>query len=521
MKEIFAEEKKILKELSKNVPKEEPEETVDVVNNSEDSNLQLLDSLPILQLSDISSEIERVEYARKIMINGIPVKYISQPTNGITYLRIKFDILDIPLHLRQLFPLYAEIAPLLGTLKHSHQLFSDQKDLNFVSNLFLDTFVSSNIISIDSHSEQMVLEMGFIDRNLHNAFDLLTEFLTQIDFKDYERTTSVIQKSAKRRADSLNRNGLIYAISLAESSITSAANSFEKLSVLNHDCYLATLLQNSLSMKKVIDDVIDRFEEIHKFLMQKQRMSILVHTSDLNNATEIDDRLELLINGLSIEFDTFSKNRPNYEIEKFEPFLYQAYLTVPGPLNHVIESYMGVPLMDKSYPSLLVLSELMTHKILRHELCEKSSALDAGCKVDARTGTISFYSNRDPENLKTFNTFEKSMQRVSSENFDEKYIQQAKLSTFSKVDAPIPPHQKGLAMFLNDITNEMRQKMRKDILNVSKEDILRANEDFLIKPLEKGLSSRVVIGNEKIEKTILTEAGWKIHRPLKLVSDNQ
>ncbi|CAG9328104.1 PITRM1_1 [Blepharisma stoltei] len=523
MKNWLEEEKNNIEKLEIVKEENKEEEEIDEGSlekvNTQNTEIQALNSLPTLLPTDVGIEVEKIEYAKTHEINGIPLKFILQPTNGITYIRIKFDVIDLPVDLGGLFPLYTELVSKLGTSKYPYETFEKMKELYTISGLNLDPFISCDLNTIDRHTEQLLLEIGSLDHNLHNAFDILSDFLIQPNFNDYERLTSEIQKSTKKRADGLNRDGLAYAISLSASSITSAANSYEKLQTLNHDCNLASLIQNSLSTKKVIDDVIFRLKQIHSFLMQKGRISILIHSSDLSQSAEIIERFELLTNALSIEYPKFNEKIEKITLERFEPFLYQIYFTLPMQVNHVVETYMGTSLLNKDYPALLVLSELMTLNILNHELREKGGAYDAGCRVNPSNGTITIFSHRDPNNLKVYNAFEKSIQAYSSGEFGDNKIDEAKLATFAKVDKPLPAYQKGLAMFINNVTNEMRQSMREQILEVKRDDLIRVNHDYLMKPLEKGLSSRIIFGVEKVEKTVLREAGWIVQRPIEIVSD--
>lgn len=74
------------------------------------------DVLPCLELTDIAKTIEKTSY-HKEMVNGklifyysnylfikikdVPVRLYDQPTNGLTFLRVKFELNDMTPYIRQ------------------------------------------------------------------------------------------------------------------------------------------------------------------------------------------------------------------------------------------------------------------------------------------------------------------------------------------------------------------------------------------------------------------------------------
>lgn len=43
---------------------------------------------------------------------------------------------------------------------------------------------------------------------------------------------------------------------------------------------------------------------------------------------------------------------------------------------------------------------------------------------------------------------------------------------------------------------------------------MRCANDYLLVPLSKGLTSRVIFGTEDVEKTELRKLGWMVARPI-------
>ena len=193
------------------------------------NSVQSLNVLPTLTLADVAPHMEQVSYAKTIQVDQIPVHFILQPTNGLTYLRIKSNISELPLDLRELVPLYVELFNIIGTKAHNSSEFDHLKESFTVSGFPCSSTVSSLKDSIESHRETLTFTMSFLERNTEKLFDLLTESLTQINFSDHSQLSRQIQAIVKTRVDQMMGSGVDWAVSLAASSLTSAANSYELL----------------------------------------------------------------------------------------------------------------------------------------------------------------------------------------------------------------------------------------------------------------------------------------------------
>ena len=147
-------------------------------------------------------------------------------------------------------------------------------------------------------------------------------------------------------------------------------------------------------------------------------MSFLVHTSAEALDERIIDRLGFLFNSLSLEYSHFHQKTPKLPVDPFYPFIYQAYFTIPGESNYLVESFKGVSFVHEDYAKLTVLSELMSSNMLLTEVKERGGAYEAGMVNDPHKATISLFSSRDPNGLATFNAFEKAIQSCSRAEFE-------------------------------------------------------------------------------------------------------
>lgn len=484
-----------------------------IVNNSENTDI-----LPALDIKDLNVNQNILKFTSETSISGVKVKYLLAPTNGLTYIRLKSNILDLPDSLRDLLPLYRTIINHLGTAKRGHNEFNSLKQKYTVSGITTSFISSSSLESLDTHSEQFVFKIAFLDRNLDNAFEIFEEFLTQVSFEDTENLTNLIQIDVKNRSDGLLDSGNLFGASLASSSLTAAGNSYEPLRVLKHDCLLAAQLLTSLSKsKKIVNDVSTKLRNIHSFILNKSAIELLVHTNNNEIQSLIDERLQFLENSLRLSYPLFELPRVPLDLPQFQPFVYQAYFTLPIEWNYVNEAFLACHYLSEDFPALKILSELIN-------LSAYSEKSLVTANMDPFKGSFVLSTYRDPENLKTFNLFEKIIWAVTEGKSTEHDIKKAKIATFTKLDSPTAVYEKGLEHFLygkiyKGLDSDAWKNFRKNLTQVSRADLLKVAEKYLAKPLERGLSSKVVFGKEDVNKKELKDAGWVVQPPIEIISN--
>lgn len=77
------------------------------------------------------------------MIGNVKVHFYDQPTNGISYVRIKANLKNLPAHLRLFLPMFAEVLGDIGTKNYRYDTFNN-KMLNCMSGLEVNIDKFSN-----------------------------------------------------------------------------------------------------------------------------------------------------------------------------------------------------------------------------------------------------------------------------------------------------------------------------------------------------------------------------------------
>lgn len=167
------------------------------------------------------------------------------------------------------------------------------------------------------------------------------------------------------------------------------------------------------------------------------------------------------------------------------------------PVNYCSKAVLTVPYTNPDFAKLRVLANLLSAKYLHSEIREKQGAYGGGAQLK-ENGVFTFYSYRDPENLKTLDTFDNSAKWLEGEldKITPQDILEAKLKVFQAVDAPIPPSSKGLREFLLGLTSDILQRHRAEVMTVNKDDLRRVSEKYLATK-KHSLCGKVVLGPKK------------------------
>ncbi|KAF4506754.1 hypothetical protein G6O67_006805 [Ophiocordyceps sinensis] len=75
-------------------------------------------------------------------------------------------------------------------------------------------------------------------------------------------------------------------------------------------------------------------------------------------------------------------------------------------------------------------------------------------------------------------------------------LEEAKISVFQSVDEPRAVNQEGMSKFLSGVTEEMKQKKREQLLDVTQGQVKEAAQKYLVEAMDKG-DERVAFLGEK------------------------
>lgn len=466
------------------------------------TNTENLDCLPTVHVSDISREAKR-NPLRHDTVGDVKVQWREAPTNGLTYFRAINTIDNLPDDLRELMPLFADSIMRLGTKDTTMEQLEDQIKLK-TGGVSVGYHSAASPLDYTQAKEGIALTGMALDRNVPAMFDILRKLVAETDFDSPDaprRIRQLLQASADGLVNDIASSGHQFARAYAESGLTRAAWLSQQVGGLSQVKLITSLANRPESDN--LADVIDKLKRIQKLALATDAMRTALTCggeSVESNSAALGRFLADRAGASGLPGSAASSAPPLPQDSKaFFPLPYQVY-------------YGGLAIPTTSYTSadgapLQVLAQLLTHKRLHHEIREKGGAYGGGAYSSALEGIFGFFSYRDPNPLNTMSVMRDAGRWARDKEFTERDIEEAKLSVFQRVDAPLSVNKEGMGYFLYGITDEMKQARRELLLDVSREQVRDVAQRYLVEGMEKGLDRTCFLG----QKEGWVDGKWAVH----------
>lgn len=472
----------------------------DLLVEQNKTNTEDLSCLPTVYVKDIPRSIEPT-VVRDEIANGIRIQWREAPTNGLTYFRAINTLENLPDDLRELIPLFTDSIMRLGTKDMTMEQLEDLIKLK-TGGVSVGYHSTPSPTDFTQSSEGIIFTGMALDRNVPVMYDILRKLVQETDFDSPEaslRIRQLLQASADGVVNDIASSGHRFAMGHAESSLTRSAWLRQQVAGLSQVKLITSL--TSRPETDQLEDVIGKLKKIQTFALTSGKMRTAL-TCGTENVQENLNSLKSFTGALSREVSGAASSSPSplpRDSKAFFPLPYQVYY---GGLSVATASYTspeGAPLQ--------ILAQLLTHKHLHHEIREKGGAYGGGAYSKALDGLFGFYSYRDPNPQNTLGIMRNAGRWAVEKEWSDRDLEEAKISVFQGVDAPKSVNQEGMARFLSGITDEMKQKKREQLLDVTKDQVRNVAQKFLVDAIERGEEHTTFLG----EKLGWVDGTWSVH----------
>ncbi|EGU84977.1 hypothetical protein HZS61_011948 [Fusarium oxysporum f. sp. conglutinans] len=463
------------------------------------TNTEDLGCLPTVHVKDIPRSKEPV-VVRDENANGTKIQWHEAPTNGLTYFRAINTLENLPDELRELVPLFTDSIMRLGTKDLNMEQLEDLIKLK-TGGVSVGYHCTPSPTDFHAASEGLIFTGMALDRNVPVMFDIIQKLVLGTDFDSPEaalRIRQLLQASADGVVNDIASTGHRFAMGSAESGLTRSSWLRQQVSGLSQ-VQLVTSLASRPETDK-LEDVISKLKRIQSIALAGGNLRTAI-TCGPESVAENGASLQKFVGNLSrdpLDLKNPSPRQLPKDSKTFYPLPYQVYyggLSVPTTSYTAAE---GAPLQ--------ILSQLLTHKHLHHEIREKGGAYGGGAYSRPLDGLFGFYSYRDPNPQNTLSIMRGAGQWAVDKKWSDRDLEEAKISVFQGVDAPKSVNQEGMGRFLSGITEEMKQKKREQLLDVTKDQVREVAQRYLVDGLAKGEGRVAFLG----EKQSWVDGEWKI-----------
>jgi presequence protease len=443
--------------------------------------------LPTLELSDIP-EKEETYPCLEDEVEGSPVSFFAQPTNGISYFSAYFSLENLPEHLKSLLPVFSFLLTRVGAAGDDYLTLAERIAAH-TGGVRAGTLILTDPRSPDSFLEILEIKAKALIRNQEEMFKILRDILTSPDFEDLNRLKTVIDQLKISLENSISSSGHHFAARTAGGYLSAAARRKEAWGGLT---FIAKVRELAVLSSDEFRDFSQKLKEIANFIAAQG----CYHCSVVGE----EDRLA----GTKKSMASFMKILPARSAwsdplpEDFNPVPEAKGWAVSSPVSYNARAFRTVPFIHEDSAPLLVLAKLMRTCFLHREIREKGGAYGGFASFEPEAGLFTLLSYRDPHLSRTLGVFRKAVDWAVAGSFSDQDVKEAILGVFSDLDRPLSPSGKGeheTILSLKGITPEMRRDQRTRILAVNREKLVELAKNYLLKAWDN--SAVGVLSGEK------------------------
>ncbi len=494
-----------LKEIKENLDstnikkiKEDTEKLIALQDSKED-----ISCLPTLLIKDINPLIESLKPS-KMYLKYNTESYI-QDKAPIFYFASVMGLGGLPPELLPYVPFFCSAFTKMGTSKTSYVEMAKEIDLH-TGNISMSPHARIRYNSQGTCIPFISLNGKCLGKNHTRMFNIINELIFQFNFSNTNRLKSLIFEYQAGLESSIIQDGHRLAISLSSKNLTPASS-------LNEIWHGISQIQTFNRLTKDFSN-----EKLNDFLEKLTLTGTHILKQNSLKMALIGDK-KIVSSALSYSknlYKTFAKTDTDQLIyldkTKDIKTVQEGWHTSTA-VSFVGSSFKTVSMEHKDSPALSLISKLLKSKFLHREIREKGGAYGGFSLYNTEDGIFSFGSYRDPHIYSTLNTYKKAGDFISSKNFTEEDLKEAKLQICSDIDKPDSPSiaaQKAFYRSIIGLSHEDRTKYKQKILEITKDTIIKTAE----KHFTPGITtqSTVVISN----KNKLKEANKKLDTPLNL-----
>ncbi|OCT46056.1 Mitochondrial presequence protease [Cladophialophora carrionii] len=472
------------------------QQELELLEEQESAQHKNLDSLPTLRVSDIAREKERKpRYHSKI--GDVDVLWRETETNGITYFQAKHLLTDLPEELRLLMPLFTDSLMRLGTKTKSVGDLEAEILLR-TGGISVSSFVAPEPWSLDKYHEGLLVDGYALDRNVPAMFDLMRTLLVEIDFSSPKAVAAIrelLEARASGALDTVAESGHHFAITSASAALTQRGRLQDQLSGLSQIESTAKILDAARRDPHSLEQVIQKLKTIQSIAVANSSNLSMRVVCEPNSVKTSQSLIEGFLAQLPQEKSSVTSSTTSNAVAG-SSLSRRAFFNLPFQVSYTGTCLQTAPYSSPDKAPLTVLGQLLVHNFLHPEVREKGGAYGASASASPISGLFTMSSYRDPNPRNSLSVFNRAGIYARDKDWSARELEESKLSIFQGIDAPRSVSSEASKEFMYGITEDMDQQMRERLLGVTKDDVQRVAQKYLV-DLPSDLKSVCVLGEKK------------------------
>jgi Zn-dependent M16 (insulinase) family peptidase len=430
---------------------------------------QDLSTLPTLELTDIPMKFEDV-LSREAPVGAARSEFFPLPTNGVTYIDIRSDFSALSADEKDLLPLFGRALTQSGAAGQDYVEIA-KRIAAYTGGIGAAAQVQS-LAGSEDYLQSFVISGKALDRNAKPFIDLMTDLTARLEIEP-SRLREIIAETATRLESSIANLGFQFAILLAQAKLSSEGalnDRLQGIGMLHVMRDLAKLEDGDL------EGVVKKLDAIRTKLFRKESVALVVTCEE-----SMIETLKPLLAAFDGALPGGATNRLPEKPPRLDAVTEAR--TAPLPVAFNVRIYKTVRYQDPDAPVLLVLANYLRDTFLHRELREKGGAYGGYAQANTGGGSFYFGSYRDPNIVRTFDTYDAAVRWVTDGEIEPEALKEAILGACGDVDPLESPDIKGRREAINKLTGfnrAEREKFKQRLLTVTAADLRRVTNTYLV-----------------------------------------
>lgn len=418
---------------------------------------EALATIPLLKKEDLSYDVLPLSNIES-NVAGVKVLHHDIATNGIGYLRLLFNVLNLP---EKYIPYLGVFKAFLGNLdteKHTYQTLEQDIDINTGG-------IDYSVLTTNNDQEYQVnllIRANALYDNLDYALEIIDEVIHTTNYKMKERIKELLAIGSSMMQQMLVGRGHVQSLTRALS--------------YNEPTYYFNDTVGGIRYFDIISDLLKNYdEEFDNLTGILTEMANLIFTKEnlLVSFTGSSEGLEKLVTELP-RFVSGLKDKANIKVpfkfkseqlnEGFKAPYDVQYVALAGNYKKANLPYTG---------SLQVFQNVVSTDYLWTKVRVLGGAYGCMCGFNA-TGESYFVSYRDPNLTKTLDVYHEIVNYIKEFEATPEEMTKYIIGTVGSIDFPKSPANKGarsLVAYLKGTTIEDLKREKAEIIDTTLEDI--------------------------------------------------
>ena len=420
-----AELKSYIENLNSTMTKEKLElirtdlERLDIHQNKKDNEEEKA-TIPVLNIKDVETHVEKTP--REIVDDKFKYVYHNIDTAGLIYTSLYFDVDHLSLdELRYL----SLINDFMGSVDTNNLPYTQIDDILF-QNLSSPNF-SNAFISINDKDSARLEKVSFTStiETIEKSIDLIADFMFNSKFDNKKRIIELLRMRKSYFESTMYDNGHILAINRANSHIDENIMLKDELSGIGSYLFTKEVINQA---QEDFDGFINKLNDIYK----------KIFTSNLEvNITGSRENFLKVKKLLNNKFNSLDKKENKVKLD-FIPKSYKEAIISGANVNYVAKSANIKELKSKFNGKIMLATTILSNPYLYELIRAKGGAYGAGLTI-SKNGLLSAYSYRDPNILKTIESFDKISDLTKNIDISKRDFENQKISSMGSILRPKSP----------------------------------------------------------------------------------